>query len=290
MDALVELGLARAKPGHSDQLVLPDPMVAVGALIEKVEDEVLRQVRTVADTRAELPRLVTLAGGALDKDAGASLDRIVGLQAVRERLEELAFFARTSVFSIQPGGPQSAEALRASESLDERALRRQLDMRVVYDVAVLDDADNVRRLERLLAGGGQIRTTQTSLSRMIVIDELIAVVPIEPLNSERGALIVREPGLVSGFLRLFRSTWNEAEVFQGSISPADKAEATAAQISIEDQVLLRLLATGCTDETAARQIGMSVRHLRRRMARLMEELGAASRFEAGVEAAHRSWI
>jgi len=54
--------------------------------------------------------------------------------------------------------------------------------------------------------------------------------------------------------------------------------------------LLTLLASGRTDEAAARQIGVSVRHLRRRVARLMDLLGASSRFEAGAEAARRGWI
>ena len=57
-----------------------------------------------------------------------------------------------------------------------------------------------------------------------------------------------------------------------------------------DRRLLVLLSSGCTDEAAAREFGISVRHLRRQVARLMAELGARSRFEAGAEASRRGWL
>ena len=44
------------------------------------------------------------------------------------------------------------------------------------------------------------------------------------------------------------------------------------------------------DEQIARALGMSVRTVRRRVADLMDELGADSRFQAGVEAVRRGWI
>ena len=54
--------------------------------------------------------------------------------------------------------------------------------------------------------------------------------------------------------------------------------------------LLRLLATGQKDEQIARALGMSLRTVRRRIADLMTELGADSRFQAGVEAVRRGWV
>lgn len=62
------------------------------------------------------------------------------------------------------------------------------------------------------------------------------------------------------------------------------------ELTDDDRRVLALLAGGCTDETAARQVGVSVRHLRRRVARLMNHLQVTSRFSAGVAAAHRGWI
>jgi DNA-binding NarL/FixJ family response regulator len=54
--------------------------------------------------------------------------------------------------------------------------------------------------------------------------------------------------------------------------------------------LLRLLAGGLTDEAAAWRLGISLRTTGRHMAALMSTLGAASRFQAGVQATRNGWL
>ena len=56
------------------------------------------------------------------------------------------------------------------------------------------------------------------------------------------------------------------------------------------RLLLGQLAGGAKDEQIARALGLSVRTVRRRVAELLDELGADSRFQAGVEAVRRGWI
>jgi DNA-binding NarL/FixJ family response regulator len=101
-------------------------------------------------------------------------------------------------------------------------------------------------------------------------------------------LIVRHPGLVAGLQDLFDRTWSGARELPWVNGEDDPEEGLA--ITDSDRRVLAMLASGCTDETAAREIGVSVRHLRRRIARLMTLLGAHSRFEAGVEAARRGLL
>ena len=55
-------------------------------------------------------------------------------------------------------------------------------------------------------------------------------------------------------------------------------------------MLLKLMASGLTDEAAGRRLGVSARTMRRQMADLMERLDTTSRFEAGLKAAQRGWI
>ena len=54
--------------------------------------------------------------------------------------------------------------------------------------------------------------------------------------------------------------------------------------------LLQQLATGAQDEQIARTLGISLRTVRRRVSDVMTEVGADTRFQAGVEAARRGWI
>jgi DNA-binding NarL/FixJ family response regulator len=68
--------------------------------------------------------------------------------------------------------------------------------------------------------------------------------------------------------------------------PGHKRSAPAA----EDAHLLALMAAGLKDEVVARRLGLSLRTVRRRIANLMDELGADTRFQAGLEAARRGWL
>jgi DNA-binding NarL/FixJ family response regulator len=54
--------------------------------------------------------------------------------------------------------------------------------------------------------------------------------------------------------------------------------------------ILELLASGVTDEVAARRIGISSRTFRRHVATIMDELQADSRFQAGVAAARAGLV
>ncbi|MFJ6687006.1 helix-turn-helix domain-containing protein [Streptomyces werraensis] len=90
--------------------------------------------------------------------------------------------------------------------------------------------------------------------------------------------------MITALVALFEQTWEQA-VPLGVQRPVAPEGPTA-----QEQVLLKLLAGGSTDEVAARQLGVSLRTVRRIMAELMNRLGARSRFEAGLLAAHSGWL
>jgi DNA-binding NarL/FixJ family response regulator len=56
------------------------------------------------------------------------------------------------------------------------------------------------------------------------------------------------------------------------------------------QRLLTLMRTGATDRAIARELGVSLRTLHRRIARLQSLLGVQSRFQLGVLAAELDWL
>ncbi|WP_370941905.1 hypothetical protein AB5J62_22625 [Amycolatopsis sp. cg5] len=286
LTSLAELGVVTPDDQAAIGVTLKYPASALGELIERREDELLNEQRRVGDTRSEVAKLTErYSARPWSVDPATGLERIEDLEQVRQRLAELAFFTRRSVWSVQPGESISRSAIEASRPLDLRGLRRGIAMRTIYNTAVLQDEACRDYMREVTAAGAEIRVTDDPIERMVIMDDVVAVLPIDPQNSGQGALIVRQPGLIVGFLRLFHRLWNEADVY-----PPVKAEGSGADPSGEDRKVLALLAEGSTDEVAARVIGVSVRHLRRRVARLMTELGAGSRFEAGVEAARRGWI
>ncbi|WP_016701403.1 hypothetical protein [Actinoalloteichus spitiensis] len=281
---LVELGVARFRDDRPAGVELLRPSIALGDLIERTEDELLRRHRRTGDTRGEVAALdAQHAGTTAGPPAGQGVERLTDVDQVRERLAELSFFTRTSVYSVHPAARPSPESVAAARPLDVRSLRRGVEMRVIHEASVVADHRVRDHLREVAAAGARIRLSDLPVERMIIMDEEVVVVPSDPADTRRGALVVRQAGLVHGFLHLFHRLWAEAaDLMTSGDPPADLTE--------EDRRLLALLAEGRTDETAARAVGVSVRHLRRRVARLMHRLQATSRFEAGVAAARRGWL
>ncbi|GHH54348.1 hypothetical protein [Lentzea cavernae] len=255
-----------------------DPEVVVGELIERLEQETLRRQQKIGGTRSEL---AGLAAGFRHDARTVEVEHITEPERIRERLAELCFFTRSSVYAVQPARASSEAARAEASRLDNRSLGRGVTMQVIYDERLLRGERTRARLGERTASGAQIRFLPGPLARLILLDERIAIVPSDPTDAGSGALVVHQPGIVSELVARFRQLWDGATDF--AAEPADVP-------SDDDRSVLRMLASGLTDELVARQIGVSVRHLRRRIARLMDELGADSRFQAGMAASRRGWI
>jgi sugar-specific transcriptional regulator TrmB/DNA-binding CsgD family transcriptional regulator len=287
LDALCEFGVIRIS---STGLSVVDPMVALGQMIERTEDELMASYRLVSGLRAEVGALQASFARAPMATEEPEVERVEGVKAVRERIAELSFFARDYVCAIHPGGPQSLESLEASRPLDMRSIRRRLRMRLIHEERVLDDEINRSYLRELVMLGVGVRLVDRASGRMLIFDGKAAVVPMDPTDSKRGALIVHHPALIAGLQELFERIWDSARELPPEATGGQSQSGENGLIAEQDLQLLAMLASGMTDETAAREIGVSVRHLRRRMSRLMSIMGAKSRFEAGAEAARRGWL
>jgi DNA-binding CsgD family transcriptional regulator len=256
LDGLVDLDVVRPEPAAASGVAVRDPSVALSQLVERIQDDLFERRRRTADTRAEFDALIAAhrrGQGAPTAAGDTGIELVADLDQVRERLDELSFFTSTSVYSVQPGR------------------------------SVLADEHRRAQLHDAAAGGVRIRLSDTPLQRLIIMDERVAVVPVDPAGGDSGALIVRQPGLLDGFVRLFHLLWSgTTELDTAPIGPDDLTE--------DDRALLAQLAAGATDEAAAREFGISERQVRRRVAVLMRRLAARSRFEAGVLAVRRGWI
>lgn len=88
---------------------------------------------------------------------------------------------------------------------------------------------------------------------------------------------VRAPMLVQAFVSIFEAAWRAA------------LPVPTLRDQSEDR-LLALLAAGFKDEAIARYLGVSLRTVRRRVALLMESLGAHTRFALGSAAERRGLV
>lgn len=152
--------------------------------------------------------------------------------------------------------------------------------RAIYPVRALHEARDTLRAR--VEVGEQIRVLPELPTRMFVIGTTHAVVP-EPLGFvDEPRSLVRQQGLVEALILWFELLWDRA----APVPELDRGEARPDM----RRFLLQQLASGAQDEQVARTLGISLRTVRRRIADILTELGADTRFQAGVEAARRGWL
>jgi predicted ArsR family transcriptional regulator len=220
-----------------------------------------------------------------ESDEIETLQVLTGLDAIQERMEAIAHGAKVSCRSVVPGGAVAAEALEACRPLDTELLERGIDQRVLYqDPARTDHATMAYGLW-MVRRGAQVRTAAVLPPRMLIVDDVAALVPAFPGSPRRGAVVVTNRGVIECLISLFDLTWNSAAPLDDDLARDEETELLPFE-----RELLRLLAQGMTDEAAAKRLGVSLRTVRRRMTELMGRLDADSRFAAGMRAAQRGWI
>ncbi|WP_402463325.1 DNA-binding response regulator [Isoptericola aurantiacus] len=168
----------------------------------------------------------------------------------------------------------------ASDELDSLALARRGHVRVrkVYRPGVLLDPVAARGVVRVRdLHGAQIRITTDEVNETLVFDRRVAVLAGDVSAGRRSYSVLTQPEAVQGVTSLFEAVWRSA-------TDLDAFDARIAEIRRIAPQVLDLLGQGVKDEAAARTLGLGVRTYRRRVAELMDALGAASRFQAGVRA------
>ena len=160
---------------------------------------------------------------------------------------------------------------------DHDNLRRGVRYRVLVPECVRGHPAVVLRLGRLVAAGAEIRTVAQVPTNVTVVDGRVALLAHD--RSVRDVAVVSLPAVVDTVVALFERLWTVAVPLTGP-----------DELCGRERELLALLSAGCTDESAAARLGVSVRTVRRMMSVIMARLGARSRFQAGLRAADRGML
>ena len=205
------------------------------------------------------------------------IEVVVGKEAVAARFEQLIHRAQEEMLVLDR--PPYARAVADANEPERAALSRGVVIRGIY----APEAFEVHGvLEHALVAGrdGEMSRIHADVPmKLAVVDSATALMPIADGDVE-SSLVVYSPGVVAALVRLFDLLWRHAHPI------GDWQDGTTTDDGV-DRALLLLLSTGIKDEVIARQLGISVRTLSRRVARLLQFLGARTRFQAGLRA-HRS--
>jgi len=156
--------------------------------------------------------------------------------------------------------------------------------RSIYESRFLEIPVGLRIIEQATAAGEEARILPHLGMKLKLADEATALLPLTPTGMD-GVLVVRSPTILGALREYFEMLWEKATPFGAADSE------NIAQLTPDQQRVLRLLAIGLLDEAIAHQLGVSVQTVRRHITAMREILDVgASRFAMGAAAVRRGWI
>lgn len=288
LDSLRRLGLIVRLAGESGTYAAVDPRFSLRALTDRHSDGIARIRASVPALADHFDRARTEAFDHRETQLLSNPDEVAAWYA---RLQHQA----TREFMAFDRPPYVSAA---ANPLETAVLARGVTWRAIYAAASFETEGSWQEAQVLAARGEQARVVPDLPVKLAIADRSVAMVSLSLDPTRREAVVTESPSLVRALCDLFEFYWasaipvppdrNEADGFRQSRNPASGAEIREA--SREERALLTLIAAGLKDDVIARQLGMSSRTLRRRSQDLMTELGAANRFQAGVQAAKRGWV
>ncbi|HSV37842.1 MAG TPA: LuxR C-terminal-related transcriptional regulator [Nocardioidaceae bacterium] len=243
------------------------------------------ELRAARDELEDVRRV--LPGFAAQHRAATALgDESVTVEVIRGRdlipsLRILAASAPGEMLWMRPDQWKYDDGRRADDVIKE-FLEEGRRSRVIYPARALEEAPALVRARAEL--GEQVRVLATVPTRLAILGTTLALLPMRLGSDAERVLLLRQESVVGALRLFFESMWDQA-------LPIPGFEATAEQALLgERRLLLEQLSSGAKDEQIARALGLSLRTVRRRVADLMEALGAESRFALGAEAVRRGWL
>lgn len=285
LESLVERGLASADlpdSGGSVRYRAAPPVLALGPLLES-RRSALHRVESLVGDLSERHRSAQMYG------AGAPVEVLSGPVAVRRRLVTMQRQARNEVCTFVPARhmPSLLSFEDNHEEADSEMVRRGVTVRSVVERAWLEHPATAAVVGSCVAQGQHISVTDRLPTKLVIVDRRIALLPLDPdRESEPVALVVHRTGLLTALVSLFEAHFEKGR----RLTPPGADDGAAAPVEAIDRQIVALLQVGLTDAAIARQLGMGHRTVQRRLHALMDEVGAATRFQLGWYAARAGWL
>jgi DNA-binding CsgD family transcriptional regulator len=249
-------------------------------VLVRAREQQLQQVRVETARLAERFR-----AGRNSSSPEEIVEVVTTRDATLQRWEQLQRSARREVRSFDR--PPYATNVLVNDA-ERDGLAAGVSFRAVYAREGLELPGRLEAMQRLVAAGEQARVTADLPVKMFLADDVMGLIPLERpdrADSADSALVIHSSSLLDTLSALFEAIWATAVPIRFG------DEDTGAAGAEDDQrMLLGLLAVGLTDEAIGRQLGWHPRTVQRHVRRLMTELGAQTRFQAGLQAARRGWL
>jgi DNA-binding CsgD family transcriptional regulator len=277
VDRLADLALVHQRGSRATGRVAVSPIAAMHRLIVRERDMLAQRERSLLQSADMFSSILSAYGlSAAYSHQHQFGEHVPDMPTLRLRLEQLVARASHAVCAISTGpNDPLAEGVVAS-SLDQLAVAAGVKVRRIYPDSIWFDSDALKHVHAAADAGVEIRLAARSPLAMMVVDAQTAVIPATSASQREGGLVIQQETILSAMLALFATCWDQSQPLAGM---------EADPLSAAEVAILKLLATGAKDDAIARQLGTSVRTIRRIVGNLMRRAGVSSRFAFGVWAA-----
>jgi DNA-binding CsgD family transcriptional regulator len=278
---LIDAGFARVREGDPALLVPVAPAVAAQTVLSRLSARIASWQDETASTVRELIQL----------QRDALVDGRADSRAVQELAEVVTDPSQvlSLVDGIQAGATRELLSLDSTASAGSLCQPRissatEKPPPVWRTVFTTDFATPELSwiIDATVEGGGAVRIAATLPMKLLIADGSRALVPLDDSGSA-GVILVRSPTVVRALTALFDGLWDRATPY-----PPERDQ--PGGLTPYQRHVLSLLAAGCKDEEIAARTHVSIRTVRRNIAAILDHLGVATRFAAGVQAAKRGWV
>ncbi|MGW7288404.1 LuxR C-terminal-related transcriptional regulator [Streptomyces sp. NPDC054847] len=264
-----------------------DPDIAEAELVTPLELSIAQRRREIAGIHQELRVLSEVYRSRARSTSDDVPIRVLDdFEDVRREIDLARRRCTEERISLQPGGGRSAELLEQDllQTLEMR--KRGIRIRTLYQNTARASLATRTYVRQICAQGAEVRTAEELSERLIIYDRKFAFIPKERTGKEPpGAALVTDPTVVAYLCRSFESIWQASQPFEMGRTAEYQQITEDLRVSIT-----RLMAKGLKDEGIARRLGMATRTCRRHISAIMEEVGATSRFQAGLLLAQQGLI
>lgn len=281
LETLLTRGLIVPRGDGAWQPVAPD--IALPAYAGELE----RQARAVRASAHELAQIFHDAHGGSSFHGDDRLYVLGSIDELHSATAEIVATAQHSVRCLRDLSVRTRRLFGAPiASHRERAYSasgQPLEFRSTYVVDVLDLPEAREVLAARAEGGESFRFVSRAPFSAVVVDRSSAVLDVSAHEeSGAGSLLVRSGPLVQAIANTVDEAWRVGTSVERAVGNSPLED--------RDVQILALLATGASDATIARQLGISQRTVERRLRGVMDRLGARTRFQAGIAATRRGWV
>lgn len=280
---LADLGLTAPDPSEHGFRIVP-PHTAVEILIGRQEEELeRRRAELVLSREAATPLLDDYVRARVQQHSDL-VELIDDPTVVRARLRQLVHQASEALWTTHQGPALSESATADSLALDRELAARGVVSRNIFPRDSLGPRHWNDYLEKTAELGHRVRIMSSVPVLTVIVDSKVGLVPHQGRDGT-GAHVLHGEALVKPLVILFEQLWLSAVPFGSTdvAQPGDTPENRLRLVAV-------LMAGGMKDEAIARRMDISTRTVRRLVSALLEQLGAESRFQAGVMAARLGWL